>query len=302
MDKIERFANYHLGMFVHFGIYSVYGKGEWYMYQKKVPAEKYVTAMEKFDVKKDWTDDIIATAKSFGARYIVLTTRHHDGFSMFDTCGLNDYDVMHTPTGRDLVGEFVDACNQNGIKPFFYMTMIDWTEPTFKKDFEAYKRYHIKSVELLTKNYGEIGGFWFDGTWWKEDDLTWDFDALYGVIRRNQPNALIINNSGTTNLGAVTCEEVDVLTFEVNRPTFIEQKGKKRALEMCQTLNKHWGYAKGDLCYKSVRRLQKDYLVCREVGANYLINVGPTADGSVRRIDRKILSAFGKRIAKKDKK
>lgn len=155
---------------------------------------------------------------------------------------------------RDLIREFVDACNKYDLKPFFYHTTLDWYNPDFKDNFEAYLEYLRKSVEILCKNYGKIGGLWFDGNWSKSD-ADWREDELYSTIRRYQPEAMIINNTGLSERGATGHPEIDSVTFERGTPTPMNREGMDKYLtaEMCQTLNSHWGIGFEDLNYKSPR-------------------------------------------------
>ena len=199
LPYIQAFEQLGFGMFVHFGLYSQLGKGEWtYSIHKRAP-EDYKPLRESFRVGS--MRDIVETAKSAGCKYITLTTRHHDGYSLFDTCGLSELDTPHF-IGRDLVREFVDECNAAGIIPFFYHTLLDWHEKSYKTDFKKYLQYLRDSVEVLCKNYGKIGGLWFDGMWDKRDE-DWEEDALYGTIRKYQPEAMIINNTGLSARGAL---------------------------------------------------------------------------------------------------
>ena len=110
---VKDFEKLGLGMFVHFGLYSVLGTGEWSLTTNKV--ENYFDLINKFKIKKDWAKELVATAKAAGCKYINITTRHHEGFSLYDTCGLSDFDAVHSPCGRDLIREFVDECNEQGI-------------------------------------------------------------------------------------------------------------------------------------------------------------------------------------------
>lgn len=296
IERIENFKKYKLGLFVHFGIYSQVGKAEWYLDDYKVPVEEYKKLTSSFLVPQNWYEDIIEVAKSFDAKYIVLTARHHDGFSLYNTKGLSDFDIMNTPTKRDLIKEFVDACNKNDIKPFFYHTLIDWTDERFKNNINDYLEYLKNSVELLCKNYGEIGGFWFDGSWYKEK-IDWNFDGIFSVIRKYQPNAIISNNGGLENVGEVVNDEIDCKLFErgnLNYNNDITQK--ERASEMCQTINDHWGYFKNDKNYKSVEYLYNEYLTCQKYNCNYLLNVGPQKDGSISNKEKTIFKSLGNRI------
>ncbi len=290
---IKDFENMGLGVFVHFGIYSVLGKGEWAKFSRKIPHEAYEALAERFCPKESWAKELAQAAKCAGAKYITLTSRHHDGFSLYDTQGLDSFDAPHF-CGRDLVAEFVAACREEGLVPFFYHTLLDWHRPEYKTDFPAYLAYLRASVEKLCKNYGPIGGIWFDGMW-DNFNADWEEDALYGMIRTYQPTAMIINNTGMDARGALGHIELDSVTFECGKPQPInlESSPKYIASEMCQTMNDHWGYAAMDLDYKSMADILKDLAVCRRYGANYLLNVGPMADGTLRLMDRGILETLG---------
>ncbi len=298
MGRVENFEHLAFGMFVHFGLYSVVGKGEWYLASDPDPdKDMYSRLPEKFNVSKNWAKELVKTAKKAGCRYITLTTRHHDGFSLYDTAGLNEWDAPHSACGRDLVKEFVDACRQNGIVPMFYHTLLDWHEESYKNDFPAYIDYLVKSLELLCTRYGKIGGFWFDGMW-DGKDKDWQEDRIYGTIRRYQPDAMIINNTGLSALGEVGHEEIDAVTFERGRPFRVRNGAKKIAGEMCQVMNDHWGYAENDINYKPVSELIDDLVECRSCGCNFLLNVGPKGGGMIRTMDREILSFIGRWIKK----
>ena len=293
-EYIKNFEKLGFGMFVHFGLYSILGKGEWSKCVYNIPDEEYEPLAKEFNPDKDWAKNLVATAKTAGCKYITLTTRHHDGFSLYDTCGLNDYDAPHAKCGRDLVREFVDACNAEGIVPFFYHTLLDWYEKSYETDFKKYLVYLRKSVEILCKNYGKIGGLWFDGMWNKPND-DWEEDALYATIRKHQPEAMIINNTGLHALGALGHIELDSVTFERGKPQAInmETSPKYIASEMCEIFAEHWGYAAKDYKYKSLKEIIEEFCVCRRYGSNMLMNVGPKADGSLRPLDKAMLETLG---------
>ena len=291
--RVKAFEKMGFGLFVHYGIYSVLGKGEWSKELLKLPWDEYLKALNTFSPKEDWAEELVTSAKNAGCRYITLTTRHHDGFSLYDTCGLNTYDAPHT-CGRDLIREFVDACNRHDIQPFFYHTLLDWREESYQSNFKEYLVYLRKSIELLCKNYGKIGGLWFDGMWNKPDE-DWEEDALYGVIRRYQPEAMIINNTGLHQRGALGHIELDSVTFERGRPEPLNMEGAPKyvASEMCETVCDHWGYAALDFNYKPTAELIKTFAICRRYGSNLLLNVGPKGDGSLRTMDKAILEVIG---------
>ena len=288
---IEDFKNLGLGLFIHFGLYSVAAKGEWYQEAYKVPFSEYEKLLPKFKVKKNWAKELVHVAKKAGFKYITITTRHHDGFSLYDTRGLSDYDAPHSGSQRDLIKEFVDECRKNDIKPFFYHTLIDWN---YKK--EDYQEYLLKSLEVLCKHYGDIGGFWFDGAW-DETGKNLDFDAIYHTIRKYQPNAMIINNTGLSALGERSHQEIDAVTFERGKPFSVNGDDKPIAGEVCDGITDHWGYAKNDICFKSVSSLVEELIDARRVRCNLLLNTGLRGDGSINPMEKYTLLELGKWIA-----
>ena len=292
--RIAEFENFGFGMFVHWGLYAQLGRGEWIQHQAKIPVPEYeklaaTFTASGFDARK-WAE----IARDAGAKYITLTTRHHDGFSLYDTCGLTDYDAPHTPCGRDLIREFVDACNEYGLAPFFYHTTLDWHHPDFNQNFGRYLQYLRDSVEVLCTRYGKIGGLWFDGNW-SRPDADWEEDKLYALIRRHQPDAIIVNNTGLSARGLVGNPELDSVTFEQGRPEPMNREGMPKyiAAEMCHTMNRHWGHGANDFNYKSLAHLIETLCACRRVGANYLLNVGPLADGRISLMQEALMRGIG---------
>ncbi len=292
--RIADFENLGFGIFIHWGLYSQLGAGEWVQHCRKIPAHEYSKLIHTFTASEFDAGKTAQTAKAAGAKYITLTTRHHDGFSLFDTLGLNTFDAPHSPCGRDLVREYVDACRAEGLVPFFYHTTLDWHHPDFGGNFKKYLQYLRDSVEILCTQYGKIGGLWFDGNWSKEG-ADWEEDALYQVIRKHQPDAIIINNTGLGHLGERGNRELDSVTFEQGRPTPMDREGMPKYLsaEMCQTMNRHWGYCAEDLNYKSLAHLIETFCSCRKVGANYLLNIGPTGEGAIPPIQEALLRGIG---------
>lgn len=298
---IADFEKMGLGMFVHWGLYSQIGKGEWIWAHrddyKDVPQtmEEYKKLADTFTAEDFDAEALVLTAKKAGCKYITLTTRHHEGFSLYDTCGLCDFDAPHSAAKRDLIREFVDACNKHGIMPMFYHTTLDWYQPDFEENFDAYLEYLRKSVEVLCTNYGKIGGLWFDGNWSKRD-ADWKESELYATIRKHQPEALIINNTGLGNLGKTGHPEIDSVTYEQGAATPLNREGMEKyvAAETCMTINNHWGIGAMDFNYKSPKELIETLCACRKVGANYLLNIGPTAQGGVDTYQRELLGVLGK--------
>ena len=298
LPRIAAFEKLGLGMFVHWGLYSQLGMGEWTFHSHKRDMNEYQKLADTFTAEDFDADALVRMAKGAGCKYITLTTRHHEGFSLYDTKGLTTFDAPHTPAGRDLIREFVDACNRHGIAPFFYHTTLDWYQKDFTENFDAYLEYLRRSVEVLCTSYGRIGGLWFDGNWSREG-ADWKEDALYATIRRHQPDAIIVNNTGLDARGRVGHPEIDSVTFEQGRPTPMNREGmpKYLAAEMCHTLNDHWGIANCDLNYQSPLSIIEHLCACRRVGANYLLNVGPTAQGGIEPMQKALMGVLGKWIA-----
>ena len=293
-QRIVDFEKLGFGMFVHWGLYSQLGMGEWTYLIHRRNMEEYKRLKDTFTAADFDAEELVLTAKRAGCKYITLTTRHHEGFSLYDTCGLSDFDAPHSPAGRDLVREFVDACRKHDIVPFFYHTTLDWYQKDFEENFDAYLEYLRKSVEILCTNYGKIGGLWFDGNWSKPN-ADWKLDELYGTIRRHQPDAMIINNTGIHELGKTGHPEIDSVTFEQGRPTPMNREGMPKYIsaEMCCTINDHWGVGYGDLNYKSPKELIECLCDCRKVGANLLLNIGPGPQGSIEPIQKALMGLLG---------
>ena len=237
--------------------------------------------------------DIVATAKSAGCKYICLTTRHHEGFSLYDPCGLSNFNALNSPAGRDIIAEFVEECRKADIVPFFYHTTLDWHHPDFENDFDAYLDYLYKSVEILCTNYGKIGGLWFDGNWSKPD-ADWQEDRLYKMIHRLQPEAMVINNTGLNARGKMGNPEIDSVTFERGMAEPLDRRGQPKYMagEMCETLCDHWGAA-DDINFKPIKTLIESLCNCRKVGANFLLNIGPNPDGTVPTMQKGIMECIG---------
>lgn len=293
-DRIERFENLGYGMFIHWGLYSLLGRGEWVQEHEKPAKDEYAKLAGEFTAAGFDAAAIAKLAKVAGMKYICLTTRHHEGFSLYDMRGLCDFDAPHSAAGRDLVAEFVQGCRGEGIVPFFYHTTLDWYQESFENDFNAYLDYLIASVEVLCTQYGEIGGLWFDGNWSKPD-ADWREDELYETIRKHQPEAIIVNNTGLDARGCVGHRQIDSVTYERGRPEPMNREGmdKYLAAEMCEVLNKHWGIAQNDFNYISPKNVIEGLCACRKAGANLLLNVGPTGDGQIPAYEAAVLQKVG---------
>lgn len=291
---VAAFETLAFGMFVHWGLYSQMAKGEWVQNTHGIKGEEYLKLMKTFTGKDFDAKKLVRTAKRAGMKYITHTSRHHEGFSLYDTRGLSKLDVMHTPCKRDLIREFTDACRAEGVVPMLYCTTLDWNDERFQNDWDAYHKYLQASIELLCTRYGKIGGFWFDGNWSKKG-ADWHETPLYAIIRKHQPDAIIINNSGIDAMGHGGHPEVDSVTFERGRPTPLDRKGAPKyvAAEMCHTMNFHWGTAAHDFNYLSPAHVIEEFCFARRAGANLLMNIGPLAQGAVPEYEAAALSRVG---------
>ena len=201
------FQDARFGLFIHWGVYSVLGDGEWVMNTRKLRVAEYERLPPQFNPSGFNAAEWVALAKAAGMKYITITSKHHDGFAMFDS-KVSDWDIVErTPYKRDVLKQLAEECRKQGIKLFFYYSQLDWHHPDYfprgrtgrdadrpeHGDFDKYLDYmNAQLTELLT-NYGPVAGIWFDG-WWDRKDADWRLDRTYGLIHRLQPAALIGNN------------------------------------------------------------------------------------------------------------
>jgi alpha-L-fucosidase len=289
------FEDAKLGVFVHWGVYSLLGKGEWVMENDKIPVAEYRKLPPQFNPTRFDPEAWVKLVKSAGARYVTVTTKHHDGFCMFDS-KLTDYDVVDaTPYGKDAIRALAEACRKHGIKLFFYYSLLDWHHPDYfppgksgrhagreaKGDWSKYVAYYQGQVRELCTNYGEIGGIWFDG-WWDAPDAAWDLEGTYRLIHELQPGALVGNNH---HVAPFPGEDFQV--FEQDLPGE-NSAGFNKAettaalpLETCLTIGRSWGYDSGDRDFKSTEQLVHALVGAAGRGANLLLNVGPKPDGTI---------------------
>ena len=307
LPRIARFENLAYGLFLHWGLYSQLGAGEWIFLNRQIPKKEYNKLTSTFTAADFDARAWARLAKAAGMKYITLGTRHHEGFSLYDTRGLSTFDAPHSAARRDLVAEFVEGCRAEDIVPFFYHTTIDWQwwkkiSHPFQADggpeFAKYLDYLHASIEILCTQYGKIGGLWFDGNW-AHPKADWKEDRLYSLIRKHQPEALIINNTGLDAKGVLGHPELDSTTFEQGLPTRPDRRGWKKYLagEMCQTLNAHWGVGANDFNYLSPAQIIENLALSRKAGANYLLNVGPTAQGGIPEYEAGTLRRVGEWVA-----
>ena len=285
------FEDARFGLFVHWGVYSLLGKGEWVMNNDKIPIAEYEKLPPRFNPVKFDADEWVKLAKAAGMKYITITSKHHDGFCMYDS-KLTAYDIVDaTPYGKDPMKALAAACHKQGIKLFFYYSLLDWHHPDYfprgktggatgreeKGDWKSYVAYYQGQVRELCTNYGEIGGIWFDG-WWDRPDADWDMAGTYKLIHELQPGALAGNNHHVAPLPGE-----DFQMFEQDLPgdnsAGFNQAGVAAhlPLETCLTMNQSWGYNARDTKYKTPEQVIHALVGAAGRGANLLLERGPTA-------------------------
>ncbi len=292
----QEFAENRFGIFLHWGIYSMFAQGEWYMTNKQIDCREYAKAANAFYPHCFNAEKWISAIKGSGARYICFTTRHHDGFSMWDT-KQSDYNIMNTPFRRDVLRELADECHRQDVGLHLYYSHIDWTRPDYPRgrtgkttcrelrpDWKGYYNFmNAQLTELLTR-YGKVDAIWFDG-WWDHDEdsvsFNWELDTQYALIHRLQPSCLVGNNHHQAPFPG---EDIQIFERDVpgeNKAGLSGQSVSRLPLETCQTMNGMWGYKVEDQNYKSTADLIRLLARTAAKGANLLLNVGPQPDGNL---------------------
>ncbi len=291
------FQNNRFGMFIHWGLYSIIAKEEWVMHTDRIPVPEYEKLAPQFNPTQFNADEWVSMAADTGQKYIVFTSRHHDGFSMYDTA-LSDYKVTCTPFKRDPVQELADAvARRSDIKLGFYSSLLDWHHPAYRFRHESglawsdYLDFLHGQVRELCTNYGEIACMWFDGDWprHKIDETnayfvaggSFEYDKLYDMIHTLQPHAIISNNRHVEPLPGEDIQGFEQDLPGMNTAGFNESTIYDYPLEVCMTINDHWGFNATDQNTKSTRHLIHQLSRSASAGANYLLNIGPTAAGEI---------------------
>lgn len=298
LQSRREFSDMRFGIFLHWGLYSMFAQGEWYMQNAGIPYAEYSKAASGFYPSRFDAREWVAAIKASGAGYITITTRHHEGFSMWDT-QQSDYNIVDaTPFKRDVIRELADECRRQGVRLHFYYSHLDWAREDYpvgrtgtkcgkdpkRADWPSYYRFmNAQLTELLT-NYGPVGAIWFDG-WWDHDSdpqpFDWQLDEQYALIHRLQPACLVGNNHhGVPNPG----EDIQIFERDLpgeNKAGFVDKAAEvsRLPLETCETMNGMWGYKIVDQDYKSTRQLIHYLVNTAGKGANLLMNIGPQPNG-----------------------
>jgi len=300
-DRMEWWRDARFGMFIHWGLYAIpagewngtTNHAEWIRTTAQIPLEEYDQFLEEFNPIEFDAEAWAKMAKDAGMKYIVITSKHHDGFGLFDS-EVSDFDVMNTPFKRDILKELSDACKKEGIKLCFYHSIMDWHHPDYLPrrewektrsvegaEFPRYVDYMKAQLKELVTNYGELGVLWFDGEW----EETWthaDGVELYDYVRSLQPN-IIINNrvdKGRQGMQGLTKEGDFVGDFGTPEQEIPATGLPGVDWESCMTMNDHWGYNSHDDNWKSAKDLIQKLADIASKGGNFLLNIGPKADGT----------------------
>ena len=303
----EWFTDAKFGLFIHWGPFSIPGSGEWVMNDRKITVKNY-TRLEKFFNPIDFDAHTwVALAKAAGMKYITLITRHHDGFSMFDT-KYSDFNIMNGPYHKDIVKLLADECHAQGIKLFLYYSLLDWRRDdysywtgrtgkasgrTVHGKWEDYVQFMKNQLTELLSNYGEIGGIWFDGYWDQMDEesktrkdndvrIDWHMREIYDLIHKLQPACLIGNNHHMTPLAGEDFQmfEQDVPGENSSGLSFQQISGLP--LETCATINGSWGFSLTDTSYKTPAQIVGLLVKSAGNGGNLLLNIGPMPNGEIQ--------------------
>lgn len=310
IEARKQFDGFRFGIFLHWGIYSEFAQGEWYLNTAKLNKDEYAKAASCFYPIRFNASEWVKAFKASGAKYITFTSRHHDGFSMYKTHE-SDYNIVDaTPFGRDVLKELSEACQQEGIQLHLYYSILDWiredyplgrtghdTGRTLKPNYDSYFQFMKNQVRELLTNYPNVAALWFDGYWDHDQDtipFNWRMEEFYRHIHQLKPSCLIGNNHHITPI-----EGEDFQMFErdlpgENKAGYSGQAISKLPLEMCQTMNGMWGYKVADQNYKSVDELVTLIIRAAAKGCNLLLNIGPQPNGELPALALDRLQGIGK--------
>ena len=298
------FQDSKFGLFIHWGIYSVLGAGEWVMEERGpasytgrpgIPASQYDRLAAQFNPTQFDAREWVALAKASGMKYITITSKHHDGFAMYDS-SLTDWNIVdRTPYGRDVLAELAEACREEGLKLFFYYSQLDWRHEDYfprgrtgrqagrpeNGNWDNYIDFMNGQLRELLTNYGEIGGIWFDGMWDKWD-APWRLDETYRLIHQLQPQTLIGSNHHLAPLPGEDFQNFEHDLPGENTTGYNTTEIGTLPFETAETINQSWGFNLTDHDYKSTDDLIRYLVNAAGRNANFLLNVGPMPNGKIQ--------------------
>lgn len=311
----QDFQDEKFGIFIHWGIYSMIGHGEWVMDKENINYKEYRHLADGFYPSKFNAEEWVQAFKAAGAKYITFTSRHHDSFSMFKTATSNYNIVDGTPFKRDVLKELADACQKHGIKLHVYYSHADWNRldypqgwsairtgrPTNQENFDSYLQFMKQQLTEILTNYGPVRCIWFDGHWDQKNrkNFDWHLDEQYALIHKLQPACMVANNH---HYAPKPGEDIQLFEQDLPGENTAGYSGTSKIgqlpLETCLTMNKTWGYDITDKKYKSNSYLIQKLVQAAGKNANLLLNIGPRPDGQlpVEAVER--LKAMGEWLNK----
>ncbi|MGL1886265.1 MAG: alpha-L-fucosidase [Reichenbachiella sp.] len=297
LEARQWFGDAKFGLFIHWGVYSVLGDGEWVMNNQNISINEYEKLPSFFNPIDFSAEEWVAMAKVAGMKYITITSRHHDGFSMFDSKATEYTITNKTPYKKDVLKKLAIACEKEGIKLFFYYSLLDWHDDNYfprgrtgngingreEGDWDKYIDFMKAQLSELLTNYGDVGGIWFDGHWDKKD-ANWHYDEIYQLIHDLQPQCLVGNNH---HQGILEGEDFQMFEKDLpgrNTTGFGSHADDIGALpkEVCETINGSWGFNLQDRRHKSDEELIQYLIKAAGYGSNLLLNVGPMPSGKIQ--------------------
>ncbi len=297
---VEQFMADGIGLSVHWGIYSIIGKGEWIMHVDKIPVKEYEKLMEEFNPVNFNADEWIGLLKESGIKHFMITSKHHDGFCMYDT-DLTDYKVTNTRFRRDPIKELSEVCEKYGVKLHFYYSLLDWHHPDYQSNWTKYVEYYQGQVKELCTKYGKLGVIVFDG-WWPRFEFKpeteyfrpkgkWEIGKTYDLIHNLQPDAIVGNNHHILPL-----EGEDYQVFEIDMPGentagFNTTEIGDKPTATWITLGPGWSYIRTKGNFKSIDFLKQRIEKCREKNIFLWINAGPMPDGRLQPEEIELIKA-----------
>ena len=294
----KEFSDMKFGIFLHWGIYSMFAQGEWYMHNANIDWREYEKAASAFYPARFDAEAWVKAIKDAGARYITFTTRHHDSFSMWDT-EQSDFNIVDaTPYQKDVLKMLADECHKQGVMLNLYYSHLDWRREDYplgrtgrgthrdasKADWPSYYKFMNNQLTELLTHYGKVGAIWFDGFWDHDEDTVpfdWQLGPQYELIHRLQPSCLVGNNH---HVEVHPGEDIQIFERDVpgqNTAGLSGQAISRLPLETCQTMNGMWGYKIIDQNYKSSEELIRLLVRTSGKGANLLLNIGPQPNGEL---------------------
>ncbi len=324
-ERMKWFVHDRFGMFIHFGLYSLLGRGCLVQETERFQDEEYTPYAKDFNPAPNCPREWARLAKKAGMNYVVLTAKHHEGYCLFDS-QYTDYKITNSPYGKDLIREYVEACREEGLKVGLYYSLLDWhhddyphygnsrhpqgNDPAFPnddRDFDRYLTYMHNQVRELCTNYGKIDIMWFDFSYDDINGEDWRATELVTMVRELQPGIIIDNRLETSaakkdsmSLGKPTPYHGDFCCPEQVIPPdgMKDVNGNDLIWESCVTINNHWSYAKDDHFFKSTPMLIKKLVEIVSKGGNLLLDVGPDANGYIPEKSVKALEEIGKWMEK----